>query len=837
LLVKRPLVPVALSYAGGVLLAEFFQPPLIVPFAAAFVFAVLALSVGKYRPVLLWGLIVCCGWANMAWRTAVISPFDLRLTYGAEPKLVRVRGVLADRPDVRVRPASGDDEEFARTLAVLEVTEVREMVPGDSGEWCRAHGRVLATTYGRLAAEYRAGTEVQATGRLELPPSPVAKGLFDYRQYLKRQGIYHQLRVQRTEDWRLLPTGEGGLSHDRVAGFRQLRLWAQGRSEAFLAWAQKTLARGLPEEDEALRLLWAMTLGWKTGMTNEVYAPFMRSGTMHIFAISGLHIALIAGVLLSVLRVLRVPRGGCGLISIPLIWFYTGATGWQPSAVRAALMMTVVIGGWALRRPSDLVNSLAAAGLMILLWEPRQLFGASFQLSFFVVLSIALLVPPVQDWVQDWVQRRLHTEPLLPVELLPRGKRWAVGLAHWIVPGVATSVAAWLGAWPLTLHYFHLVSWVTLPVNLLVVPLSGVALASNLGALVCGSWLPWATELFNHSAWFWMVCMVRLSEWACLAPGGYRYAPALCGPGLAFYYALLVGVISGWLLAKERRRWVLPAAGLLALILVGHVYVASRTATLTVLPLDGSVGLVCEDADGYWVADPGRTNSVRYTVAPLLHARGVNVVQRLVLTHGDAAHVSGAELFADEFRVSEVVVPAVRFRSIVYRRALERIDAKHQARRTGYGDALMPGIGENRVANGRWRVLHPVAGERYARADDAALVLAGSLNGTRVLLVSDLGEEGQRALLDRGCDLAADVVISGLPSNGQALLDEFLDTVRPKVVVIGDSELPLSECAGFELRERLKARGVKVFYTSETGAVTLRCWKGGKFECSGKNGS
>src|SRR5262249_9984449 len=125
---------------------------------------------------------------------------------------------------------------------------------------------------------------------------------------------------------------------------------------------------------------------------------------MHIFAISGLHIALIAGILVSLLRVLQVPRAWCGAAVIPLIWFYTAATGWQSSAIRSTVMMSIVIAGWSLERPSDLINSLAAAALVILVWDPQQLFQAGFQLSFFVVLSIALFVPPLEQFIQRWLQ-------------------------------------------------------------------------------------------------------------------------------------------------------------------------------------------------------------------------------------------------------------------------------------------------------------------------------------------------------------------------------------------------------------------------------------------------
>src|SRR5688572_30032220 len=121
-----------------------------------------------------------------------------------------------------------------------------------------------------------------------------------------------------------------------------------------------------------------MLLGWQTALTAEVSEPFMRSGTMHIFAISGLHIALIAGIFVALLRALTVPRVACGLIVVPIIWFYTGATGWQPSAIRSAVMMSVIILGWSLKRPTDLLNSLAMAACVILEWQPEQLFQPGF---------------------------------------------------------------------------------------------------------------------------------------------------------------------------------------------------------------------------------------------------------------------------------------------------------------------------------------------------------------------------------------------------------------------------------------------------------------------------
>src|SRR6185295_11424870 len=127
-----------------------------------------------------------------------------------------------------------------------------------------------------------------------------------------------------------------------------------------------------------------------------------------------------AGLLVTWLRVFRLPRWVCGWIVIPLVWAYTGVTGWQASAVRSTIMATVILVGWSLRRPSDLINSLAVAAFVILLWDPQQLFQASFQLSFSVVLSLALVTPVLDRIRQQW----LAPESMQPEKLRPWYYKW-----------------------------------------------------------------------------------------------------------------------------------------------------------------------------------------------------------------------------------------------------------------------------------------------------------------------------------------------------------------------------------------------------------------------------
>lgn len=791
---NRPLLPVVLVYAAGVGLASCLALPVGWLLGAALVLAAAWFVLDRLRTWFFWTLVLFAGATTFSVQTAVLSPHDLRVIVGEDPQLVALRGRLAVTPSVRVF-ADDAGAVTERTVAEIVVEELR-----GAGAARPARGRVLVTTKGTLGAEFFAGQPVVVDGLLQRPRQALAEGLFDYRQHLRWQGIHYQLLVDRPTDWALVNSGGGPPS----------RPWA----DSFLAWAQRTLARGLPE-DEPVRLLWAMVLGWRTALTNEVSAPFMRTGTMHIFAISGLHIALITGILVSLLRVLQVPRRGCGLVVLPLIWAYTAATGWQASAVRATVMMSVVVAGWSLHRPSDLLNSLAAAALIILLADPSQLFQAGFQLSFCVVLSLALVLP----WLVVLRDRLFQSDPFLPSELLPRWRRWVDPPARWLAVNFAVSLAAWLGSLALVAHYFHLVTPVGLLANLVIVPMSGLALMCSLGSLFCGTWLPVVGTWFNNAAWFWMSGMVWFCERAAEWPGAWF---RVRGPGSGDFVLgalLFIGLGSGWLLAPTRRRW-LGVVSLMTLAWFGGEWlVLRRRAEVVVLPLPS--------AGAIWVAptgplpgllvDGGDATAARGLVTPFLQAQGVNRLGAWVVTHGDAGHVGGWKTVMEEFDPRRVFTGEHRFRSPEYRRLLDEL-AGHPTRWKQWraGDHW-----------GGWQVLFPPAEFHLPLADENALVLGGEIEGVRVLLLSDLAPGGQAALVRSGRDLRADVVVTGLPVTGEPLAAPLLAAVQPGLILLGDAAWPLSARAGGALRQRLAASGARLFCTSDTRAVTLALRKGG----------
>jgi competence protein ComEC len=579
-------------------------------------------------------------------------------------------------------------------------------------------------------------------------------------------------------------------------------------TDRFLNWSQHTLALGLPE-DETLRLLWAMTLGWRTAFTGDIGDPFLRAGTMHLFAIDGLRIALISGMLVTLLRVLQLSRAWCGAVAVPMIWFYTAATGWEPSAVRASVMMTVVLGGWALKRPGDLLNSLGGAAFLIVLWDPRQLFEASFQLSFFVMLTIGLLLPKLND-LSD---RLLRYDPLLPVELIPKWRRVLTGFLRISARYFSLSLTAWIGSIPLSALYFHLFSPVSPLANLIAVPLGTFALMANFGALISGTWLPFVTELFNNAAWFFMAAMANVSEWFTRIPGAYFYVRAPSWIWIGVYYVILVAALSGWLKTTQRKFW-----GIGALILVTAVYLAQREISdeqtnLTILPLNGGHAVFVSGggSENDWLIDCGNEDAVNFTLKPFLRAQGVNHIPRLALTEGDAKNCGGTATLDQLFGIDELWTSPVHFRSAIYNKTVELFERQPSSHKLFvYGGT-----------NSCWRVLGPTATNNFSRADDNALVLLGNFSGTKILLLSDLSQAGQSALLATTNDLRADIVIAGLPTEGEPLSDALADAIRPRVIIIADSDFPATRRASRKLKERLEQKGIPTLYTRESGAVKV----------------
>ena len=628
------------------------------------------------------GFLLLAGGLRLVLEVGAWSPVDLRRLTPEQGALAVVRGRLLETPVLHESQQGRRTQLFS--TAVLETTGLRD----PSGEWRPATGLLLASVRGGVDERFFQGERVELTGVLGLPDGPETPGAFDYQGYLCRCGIHRRLQSGGTSDWALEPGQPRG---------------QPPVSDRFLSWGRHTLARGFSERDPAIQLLWAMMLGWKPGLSPEMQEPFLRSGTIHVFAISGLHIALLAGIFIEGLRLTGLPRRWAGGIALPWVWVYTAITGWQASAIRSAVMWSLIALGWGLRRPGNLLNSLALAAFLLLAWDPQQLFLPGFQLSFVVVASLALLARPLTDRGLALTVAMSPSDPLLAPVARPRWHGWIERGRHHLVSSLAVSLASWIGSMPLVAFYFHYFNPVSLLANLVVVPLSTLALSSSVASLATGGWFPAACELFNHSSWFLMHLMVGASELAAALPGGCLHvaAPGACALGLyglgclwMFCPGAREGRWRGWM------RW----ATLLLLAGWGAGWVAeNRTTRISVLPRRGGAILWVAPAwmGSEWLFDPGDARTVERVTLPFLRSEGVNRVAHLVLGRGGVETLGGALDLEQRLWVGDHFFPDIPIRSPYLRRWRESLQRTRRR--------LLPLVRGN-VA-GPWEVLHPGRGE------------------------------------------------------------------------------------------------------------------------------
>lgn len=257
------------------------------------------------------------------------------------------------------------------------------------------------------------------------------------------------------------------------------------------------LSRGVAEKrPEIAGVLRAMLLGQQHELSDEQGTLFMRSGTMHLFAISGLHIGVIAIGLQALLMLLRLPGVARFVVSSVALWLYVDITGGTPSAVRAFLMVTLLQASLLLRAPGNPLAALGLSALIVVVVWPLQIFSASFQLSYGIVAALLLLGLPLSDaWTDRWAL----------FKALPKATwRWhhhALDTLHRkLVAAVAIGLASTLVSTLLGVFYFNLFTPAALLANLVLIPVSTLVILGGFVSLLCGLVaLGPAAALFNHA--------------------------------------------------------------------------------------------------------------------------------------------------------------------------------------------------------------------------------------------------------------------------------------------------------------------------------------------------
>lgn len=430
-------------------------------------------------------------------------------------------GIVEDFPQYK--------EKTRRSL--VEICSVKN---AETNDWKPVNRKIyLYWMPDSLRPDLTCGDSICFVGRVKSSASSYSFPGFDYGKYIERQGISGTALAFR-DNWIRLSGG------NRLT-FRQQALNVREKIVAVYAgWGLK---------EDVLAVISALTVGDKTGLTEELKTNYNAAGTSHVLALSGLHIGILSVILTWLLFPLRLIKGGKYIIVfcvMALLWGFSLMTGLSPSVVRAVTMFSFyVIASLFLDNRFPVFYALTLAAFLMLMFNPTLLFDVSFQLSFVAVASIVLFLP-------------LLTR-LVPV-------RNVVG--RYIYSAMALSVSAQLGTLPFVLYYFGTFPTYFLLANLVVSPLSVCVLGGTLVALCldcCGipsSFVSFFVQIPAFSA----ELMNKTMEWVRHLSGSY-----LTSVYFSFFQSaltLFVILMAYWFLIRRSPK------KMIALLLAMNVLVA-----------------------------------------------------------------------------------------------------------------------------------------------------------------------------------------------------------------------------------------------------------------------
>ncbi|MBU4375935.1 MAG: ComEC family competence protein [Candidatus Omnitrophica bacterium] len=413
------------------------------------------------------------------------------------PRHFAVDGIVTSTPILKYT-AFGDTYSFLVKPKLLKI--------GD--KWFPAHGVISMTSYKDIELDYDEEIIFEAEIKAPWP----GKKLEGYRAYLNRKGIF-ALGTIRKKD---------GLVSQGISGGLSLKRFAYSVKSALKERISETFSRN------AGYFLNALLLGDRENISRRWKEIFANTQTIHLLAISGLHVGIISFIVLFILGAAGLPRGPKYITAIILVLFYAIMVGWMPSVARSTIMGAILMGSYVLKKNTDIYNSLGLAACLILIFQPNQLFDMGFILSFGAVLSLIYILPKINH--------------ALGIDRIDRKKKRGKFLYYFAVL-FSGSLAVWLGLFPVILYSFNLISFVSLAVNILAIPCLFIIMSLSISALIFSGVLGALSGAFKESAEFFIAVLLRILDFSSKIPFAYFKSVPVSRTVIPLYYFILFMVL------------------------------------------------------------------------------------------------------------------------------------------------------------------------------------------------------------------------------------------------------------------------------------------------------
>ena len=701
--------------------------------------------------------------------------------------------------------------------------------------------------------------------RLKVPERYRDPGAWQYVDYLLAQGIGTHATV-RAAKMSVVGTDETSL---------QCRLYSAQNwaSERMLKFVRSSANRWVPQTlrltpDDA-GMLNAMLFGDRTGLNHDLRLGFERTGSFHLFVVSGMHVALLAGVVFWITHRLRLQVWLATLLTLTATAGYALLTGFGAPVQRALFMTAIFLIARLMSRDQSVLNALGAAAIGVLIWSPKSLFEASFQMTFLAIVAIGGIAVPLAERsfvpyaragsnLDERWRDMGFTPPVAQFRMILQlwGNAFAKVLGAWARTLPATTVRCALWAVELVLIglvaemimvlpmalYFHRATMFALPANMVTIPIVS-ALAPLAVITFCASLVnPWialvpgaVTAALLHGI-AWMIARVSHVQSADMRTPGPMWQVA--------FLAVIGWAFCCWAVRRSRR-WTCAAAIAVPLI-AAMVLWPARTVTsqgmMEVTAIDvgqgdsllvispegqtmlvdagGPVGAVTETAVATSLFDVGEE-----VVSPYLWSRQIRRLDVMVLSHAHSDHMGGMGAVMRSFRPRELWV-GIDPDSAAYRALLaEARELGVVVRHLHAGDGLA-------WSGTQVSVLAPEASyvNGGAPMNNDSLVMRVEYGKASVLLEGDAEAPSERAMVASGRLAPVTLLKVGHHGSRTSTTTEFFAAVAPKDAIVSVGRGNTFGHPRFEVIERMAENGTKLYRTDEFGLTTFLLDRDGRIQ-------
>ncbi len=634
-------------------------------------------------------------------------------------------------------------------------------------------------------------------------------GGYDYAAHMRDAGVGARLSAK----------GDAVTVVERGAGWRPGNIGERLRRGMNVFIAQYYSADRAPA-------VAAMSIGITGALSRQEKRNYAMAGIAHLFAVSGLHVGFISGIAFFIFNFLffnfcwlvnrawaeeGFHRRGAALAALIAVGLFVFTAGAKVSAVRAGIMAAAYFTAIAVRRDNQMLNALAIAALLTLLYDPAALFSISFILSYGAVLTIII------------VTMRKKGEGPDPLEKLAPEKTWLRKRADELWLTVQISAAITVALAPVMMAVFNELYGAGMVANIAAIPLGAVAVPSVFAAALTGYFFP---ALAPAAAWISSLPYATLDGMAAffaahplLSFSGPAPAPWL----IALFYVALA------LLAFYRGRlaYLLSAACIVAVIL--FYWPVERThgefrfidvdqGDATLILFRGGANVLVDGGPAFGNFDAGEL-----AVIPELRRLGIRKLDAVIATHGDMDHVGGLFALLRRFPVTayydnggdEKMLPALRAVAVEHATRVVRLMAGD---RIAFGDEIID-------------VLSPTpeffAAVPESNNNNRSLVLMVTAEGTRLLLPGDAEKPVEEELLARHSPVNANLLHVAHHGSRSSTTPDFLLAVGPRLAVISAGAMNHYHFPARATLETLASGNTTVLRTDLVGEIVLRSARGG----------